>query len=408
MVAFHFPPQAGSSGVLRSLNFVKYLPLQGWQTSVLTASPKAYVQQRNDLVPSIPSDTVVIRAGALDAARHLAIRGKYLRLSALPDRWSTWWLPGVWAGLSEVRRSRPHLIWSTYPIATAHMIGGTLAMLTGLPWVADFRDPMLNSSNPAGALQRRVVRWLELLILRNASACVFTTTSSAQNYRKEYLDFAFKCHVIENGYDDDAFEQAERDKKPREDGRMLMLHSGLIYPADRDPSTFFSAVRQLIDHGDLNAESLCIRFRAPGHGSEVYECAQRHGLEKVVEIAPPVPYQDAIAEMMTANLLLVFQGSNFNAQVPAKIYEYVRSLRPILAVTDPAGETNRQLGQFVGVWTANIASDNSVAAALVNWLASDRLTPEEISLQQNLELVKRYSRRAATAQLGELFERLSR
>ena len=215
------------------------------------------------------ANTFLWTFAGLDAARHLSIKGKYPRLFALPDRWSSWWPMAVWKGMREIRQTRPSLIWSTYPISTAHLIGGALSRLSGLPWVADFRDPMLNRGYPTEPLQRRGWQWLEASVLQHASACVFTTASAAQTYALRYPAHADKCHVIENGYDEEAFAQTVPDREGVPADKLLLLHSGLIYPQERDPATFFQAVRSLIDEGVLQAGALCIRFRAPHHNAEV-------------------------------------------------------------------------------------------------------------------------------------------
>ena len=75
MVAYHFPPLAGSSGIQRTLRFVQHLPALGWQPLVLTASPNAYERTSDDLLAEVPAGTVVRRAFALDTARHLQIGG---------------------------------------------------------------------------------------------------------------------------------------------------------------------------------------------------------------------------------------------------------------------------------------------------------------------------------------------
>lgn len=403
MVAFHFPPQAGSSGILRTLNFVKNLPPLGWDSSVLAATPSAFEDQRNDLIASIPTTTRVVRAAALDAARHLSIKGKYLRLLALPDRWSSWWIPAVWHGLKEIRQARPDLIWSTYPIATAHLIGGTLSLVSGLPWVADFRDPMTSSDYPVEPLQRRVWRWLEGKVLRRASACVFTTPHAAQTYAERYPEQAAKCHVIENGFDDEVFEQVQAAREGVGADKLLLLHSGLIYPEERDPSNFFAAVRALIDRGELDATRLCIRFRAPHHDAEVKACAEQYGIQHCVEVAPPVPYQRAVAEMMGADLLLVFQGSDFNTQIPAKIYEYLRAQRPVLGVLDPSGATATLLKRFEAVHLGDIASVSSLETVLQQALLELRSAGLPGALQRNREQAMVYSRKAQTRRLQEIF-----
>ena len=404
MVAFHFPPQAGSSGILRTLNFVKYLPQNGWAPTVLTASAHAYVEQRNDLVGAVPPRTRILRAFALDAAKHLSIANKYPMLLALPDRWATWWVRAVVLGLRDIRKHRPHLIWSTYPISTAHLIGATLARLSGLPWVADFIDPMVSAGYPSHTLQRKLWTWLEAYVLRHATACVFTTQRAANAYGERYPASAAKCMVIENGYDEDAFTGVKPDRFGTPPETLLMLHSGLIYPQDRNPSTFFAAIQALIDDGTLDRSRLRIRFRAPHHDNEVKAFAKAHGLEDVVDIAPPVPYRQAIAEMMGADLLLVFQGSYFNAQIPAKIYEYVRAMRSVLAVLDPTGDTAVQLQQFCGVFYGDIASQTHIAAALTTFLNATRSGNMAATLTVNLQKVKKYSREEQTKFLAKQFK----
>jgi peptidoglycan/xylan/chitin deacetylase (PgdA/CDA1 family)/glycosyltransferase involved in cell wall biosynthesis len=405
MVAFHFPPQAGSSGVLRTLNFVKHLPKSGWAPTVLTANARVYSEQRNDLVASIPPRTRVLRAFAFDASRHFAVSGKYLRTLALPDRWSTWWFGAVIVGLLEIRRQRPDVIWSTYPITTAHLIGGALAHLTGIPWVADFRDPMVSADYPSDKLQRKIWKRLEAYFLRNASQCVFTTERAAKAYGERYPEAANKCVVIENGYDEEAFTGVQPNRFGTPPDTLLLLHSGLIYPQDRNPSTFFAAVQGLIHSGELDRGRLCIRFRAPHHGDEVRAFAAAYGLEDVVDIAPAVPYQEAIAEMMAADLLLVFQGSYFNAQIPAKIYEYVRAQRPVLAVLDPAGDTAMQLHQFEEVYFGDIASQGDIQIALSQWLNGRGCSAQVAAYARNFVAVKKYSRVAQSMCLTEVLHK---
>src|SRR5438132_13514328 len=140
MIAFHFPPYSGGSGIHRTLKFTRYLPEFGWQPIVLTASRQAYGARAKDDY-QIPKGVEVARAFALDTKRHLSLRGKYFQSLALPDQWVTWWPGAVALGCNLIRKHRPDVIWSTYPIATAHLIGLTLYRLIGIPWVAYIRDP---------------------------------------------------------------------------------------------------------------------------------------------------------------------------------------------------------------------------------------------------------------------------
>lgn len=397
MVAFHFPPQSGSSGVLRTTNFVKNLPQLGWRTDVLSAHPRAYEQTRTDLINAVPDSTRVLRSAAVDAARHLSIAGKYPLTLALPDRWSSWWLPGVWTGLRTIRREHTQLLWSTYPIATAHLIAATLARLTRLPWVADFRDPMVTEGYPREPLRLRVVRRLERHVMEHARLCVFTTEGAAAVYRKRYPAAAGKCVVVENGYDEDVFAvEARRLDVPSE--RLLILHSGLIYPGDRDPSAFFGALQTLFQEGVLQRRNVLVRFRAPVHGDDVLKLAAQHAVGDVVEVAPPIGHDLAIAEMLGADLLLLLQGPTFDAQIPAKAYEYLRALRPVLAAVSRRGNTAKLMAQYRQVYAAEIDSREENLAALRGWLARRGDAEEAADFAANLRQLQPSSR-AHQAQL---------
>jgi len=407
MIAFHFPPQAGSSGILRTLNFAKNLPNNGWDPIVLSANPRAYEECREDLLKSIPKDIRVIRAFALDAARHLSIRRKYLTILAIPDRWSSWWLGAVCSAIKVIIKERPALIWSTYPIASAHLIGATLTHIFGLRWVADFRDPMINGDYPSNHLQRRSWIWLEGLVMRLANRVVFTTERAAEVYRKRYPESAKKCFVIENGYDEDAFANNSPSREGVGENKLFILHSGIIYPNDRDPTAFFEAVAKLISLNVIQRNQLCIRFRAPHHGAEVALIADRFGLGDIVQILPPIPYREAISEMLGANLLLVFQGSNFNSQIPAKIYEYLRTGNRIFALINHEGDTAKALTKFESVDFADIDSTCEIQEKLelvFDVYKKDGLVIKSID---NIRSVEEFSRSKKTEILGKLFFSMS-
>lgn len=407
MVAFHFPPQAGSSGILRTLNFVRYLHQSHWQPVVLTAHPRAYDDTSQDLTDSIPAGVKVVRGFAFDAARYLSLKGKYPQWLALPDRWSSWWLGGVVSGFKAIKRNRIDVIWSTYPIATSHMIAATLAKLTGLPWVADFRDPMVgNPSNQFSELRRQFIEKLEVRVMREATCCIFTTQSAAEKYRKVYPFAAAKCRVIENGYDETAFSGAIPSRHGLATETLLLLHSGIIYPEGRDPTVFFGAVAKLIAAGDLDRKRLCIRFRAPAHGDEVMAIAKAQGVADIVDIAPPVPYRDAIAEILAADILLVFQGSSFNAQIPAKIYEYLRAARPVLGIVDITGATALCLRQFAGTAVASITDPLDIATELRALILRINAPGFAAELDKNTAPIQALSREGQTKLLSQVFNKL--
>lgn len=397
MVAFHFPPLVGGSGIQRTLRFVQHLPALGWQPLVLSAHPLAYAQTGPDLLAEVPDGTVVQRSWALDTARHLSLRGRYLGFMARPDRWASWRWAAVRDGMQMIKRFKPEVIWSTYPIATAHQIGAALQRRSGLPWVADFRDPMAQDGYPSDPAVWQSYAAIEATAFQQAARCVFTTPGAARTYQARYPLAANKVEVVENGYDEESFKGLSG-AEPLVPGKVTLLHSGIVYPSERDPTPLFEALACVAPH-----VSLCVRFRAPVHTELLAALSERFGLQDVVEVCPPVPYRDALAEMMRADGLLVMQASNCNEQIPAKLYEYLRAGRPVLGLTDPAGDTAGALRQAGMHAIAPLDSVADMAALLTRFVAE--LAQGQAALPGS-HAVQQASRQARAQRLAAIFDAL--
>lgn len=405
LIAFHFPPEAVSSGIQRTLSFFKHLGQYGWEPMVLSAHPRVYQTQNTSQLASFPPGLVVRRAFALDAKQHLGIRGRYLQLLALPDRWISWFLGAVPAGLGLIRQHRPQVIWSTFPISTAHLIGLALHRLTGLPWVADFRDPMIQPSYPTSPLQRRMYQWIERQAVHRCQAAVFTTQGAMKVYRERYPHLpAAKFLVIENGYDEDGFDpgsNAAAATPPEAGKRLTLLHSGVLYQTGRDPSAFLQAIAQLKQAGEADAATLRVILRAPGNVDAVAALARQFEVQDIVDVLPPVPYRDALNEMLAADGLLVFQGKPFNNQIPAKIYEYFRARKPILSLADPAGETAKALTAAGFHDLADMESPSAIAQALRVFV--ERIARGDATIASE-ELITASSRKYRAGELARVFD----
>jgi len=329
----------------------------------VTVHPRAYPDVGKDMLGGLPESTVIKRAQAFDSARHLSFRNRYLDLTAIPDRWVTWWPHGVLSCLELIKKYQPSVIWSTFPIASAHLIALTVRRLTGLPWIADFRDPMIQEKQPEPGVIRKTYQWIEQKTIEHASIAVFVTQSAFAHHAKVYPcknpDF---WQLIENGYDESLFPSIEVIPSRATEGKAVKLvHSGILYSKGRNPIAFFEALKAYSEHESLPVELI---LRGPGTEIELEEKIASMGLKRTVKVMPPVPYNEAILEMVNAGALVLFQGSEFNRQIPAKAYEYIRAGRPILALTDDQGETFNFLKKWSGVYFADINSSDDIERAL--------------------------------------------
>jgi glycosyltransferase involved in cell wall biosynthesis len=404
VAAYHFPPQAGSSGLLRSLKFCRYLPEFGWKPTVLTIHPRAHEQVNDSQLAEIPADVEVIRAFGLDTRRHLSFRGAYPRALALPDRWISWLLGAVPAGLRAIRKNDIDAIFTTYPIATAVLIGYVLHRLTGKPWIVDFRDSMTEDEYPQDPATRRVYRWIERKAVRHASKLLFTAPGAIRMYRQRYPELTEdRCILMPNGYDEPDFTGIAAQRQPEE--RLRLLHSGLIYPWERDPRPFFRALARLKAEGEISAQTLSVELRACGAEDEFRKNVTELGIEDLVHFLPALPYRASLQDAADADALLLLQAACCDHQVPAKAYEYLRLNKPVLALTSASGDTASQLNDAGGATIVDLADENAICDALPRFLQQVRTGSYPLP---SVVKSRFYSRRIQAGRLAECLQAVKR
>jgi glycosyltransferase involved in cell wall biosynthesis len=400
LVAFHFPPQSGSSGLLRSLKFSRYLPEFGWQPLVLSADPRAYESTDPEEGTNPRSTLPVIRAFALDTKRHLGFRGAYLDWMALPDRWVSWLLGAIPAGFLAIRKYRLDAILSTFPISTAILIGFLLHRLTGKPWIVDLRDSMTEEGYPKDPTERRVRLWIERNAVRHASRIIFTADSTRRMYLDRYPELSGdRCLVIPNGYDEEDFASlTERPPTPVPAAQPVrLLYTGLVYPEERDPRPFFQALSRLKQENTISPRTMRIVFRAAGLEDFFQQIVETLGISDLIEFQPHVPYRQALQECADADGLLLFQAANCDHQIPAKAYEYLRLNKPLFALTSYTGDTAALLHEAGGSTIVNLADQNEIYRALPVFLNAVRTATHPLP---HREKVQQYARRSQAQMLA--------
>lgn len=404
LITLHYPPAYGS-GVQRMLAFTRDLPALGWEVDVLTIASGALPEVAQGRVADIPATTRVLRAPGLDSARHLAIRGRYLRRLSLPDRWISWRPGAVLQGWRYIRHARPRALLSSFPIATAHVVAADLARLTGLPWVADFRDPMAQDEYPKDPAEWASYRRVEERTVRHAAALTFTTPGARDYYLARYGEsIAARTHIVANGYEEEVFAGLPPPPPRQHGGALTLLHSGLLYPWERNPIPFLHALAALQQTGFWRAHPTRFVFRGSGHDDHFLGIVAQLSLGALVEFLPRIDYRSALSEMLAADALLLFQARNSNFQIPAKAYEYLRAGRPLLAVVDPAGDSATLMRDHAHSAVVDIESEVAIQRCLESFiprLAAGGFPPADYAT------VARHSRQAAAAGLARILDAAS-
>ncbi len=267
---------------------------------------------------------------------------------------------------------------------------------------------MTEDDYPPDERQRRVYRWIESKTIERCSKAIFTTPGAVRMYADRYPNVPLQRFVvIANGYDEESFVSAEEmspsDLDRSSPGQIILLHSGVLYPSERDPRCFYRALASLLGEGELTPAELKVVLRATGHDEHHRRLIRENGLEGLVVLAPAIAYREALREMMDVDGLLVFQATNCNHQIPAKIYEYFRARRPILALTDPRGDTADALREMGFRNIAPLDDDVLIRQGLMAFLDAIKGGQAHVATEDAIHL---HSRRARSKELARLLDEL--
>jgi len=364
IITYYWPP-SGGAGVQRWLKFVKYLRGFGWEPVVYTALDAAYPILDESFQKDIPEGITVLQQpiwepyklykrligqkkeervvsgflqekGRRSWAQQLSLwlRGNMF----IPDARRFWIRPSIHYLSRWLEKNPVDVIVSTGPPHSMHLIARGLKKRTGLPWLADFRDPWTNIDF-AGDLRMgwyatRKNRLLEKAVLNEADVITVVSDLMQEEFRTKT---GKPVEVITNGFDPDDF--SVPDELLRRDGKFSIVHTGSLNNRRNHPA-LWKAIASLRKELPGFSEKLSIRLIGKNDVS-VRESIEREGLNDVTEWIDYIPHVQIIAEQKSASILLLAINnygaaeSGFfspKATLTGKLFEYLASGRKILMV----------------------------------------------------------------------------
>lgn len=418
IIAYYWPPNAGV-GVYRWLKFSKYLPEFGWQPVIYTPADPEMQAEDPELEKEIPPSAEVLRSPIVEPygwykrftgkSRNARIRTAFLREEKgggwredlalwvrsnffIPDA-RVWWVrPSVRRLVRYLREHPVDVIVTTGSPHSLHLIGHALKRRTGIPWLADFRDPWTNidfyGQLKLGRRADAEHKALEGMVLRDADVVTTVSWRWAEDLKK--LGAADPV-VITNGYD----RSDVPDPPEPVDERWSLVHVGSLPPTRNVPGLWKALALRLKDDPEFH-DRFTLRLVGPvDHG--VLADLKEAGLDGHVERREQVAHAEAIREMQRARVLLlpVNDTPNVAGFLPAKVFEYLSVQRPILAVAPLDADITRVLGPGHTVVPRN---DPNAMERAVRGLFGEGAT--------RLPVPERYDRRALTAHLVDVLERM--
>ncbi len=288
---------------------------------------------------------------------------------------------------------------TTSPPPSTHLVGTWLSVLAGIPHVVDFRDLWTQGPRyhliPRLPLARAFDRGLEKWVLSRSRWIVGATETFMRQLRTRNpgLD-PQRMTAILNGLDPDDFRDVPF--PDRRNDRFTILHLGSLYGL-RDPAFFFEALERFLSEHPEAGPQMVVRFI--GNVSQHQDKVRGTPLEKVVEFCGHRPHHTVLSELWAADMLLLILGfgASESGTIPAKLFEYLATGRPLLAFT-PEGEASAMIDK-VGDGTVITAPDHDAACrALAHGFREwqERQGP----LESSLNIPEEFDRRRQAGQLA--------
>jgi len=357
LIVTYYWPNAGGSGVQRWLKFVKYLRDFDVEPVVYTVDNANYEVVDESLINEIPKGITVLKQPIFEPNNFIKnkkvatvrvsskpsfiqktmqyIRGNYF----IPDARKFWVKPSVNYLKNYLKENNIDVVITTGPPHSMHLIGMQLKQQIGVKWIADFRDPMSNLFYNNDLLltdtSKNKLQQLEKQILTTADK-VITVSKSIAN---EFEENGVGIEVISNGYDDEVIQN--RSLSGVEVKKFTLSHIGLL-PTQSNPMSLWKVLHELVKENESFASDLQVNL--VGNVSEkVLESIQESGLEKYSKLTKYVPHSKAIELQKQAQVLLLLIPNVDGAEgiVTGKIFEYLVSNRPILAIAPTNGDVSK-------------------------------------------------------------------
>jgi len=405
MIAYQYPP-LGGGGVFRTLKFTKYLPQFGFQPYVLTVKNPMYVTKDRTLLREIPPIVKVFRTFSFE---HRVLRAP--RLLNIDLKWfytpdvNIGWLPfAVHTGVKIIKKENIDAIFATSPIWTSLLVGFLLKKTTKKPLVIDFRDPW--TDNPFAEyptkLHENIEKKMEETILTQANYVIVASDSTKNSLIKRYPFIKSKIEVITNGFDPDDFKDL---KIQEQTNKFRITHTGSIYGL-LTARPFLLALKKLTEEkADLRKklESIFVG----NYGKETPLLVKKFKLEDVVKLVRYVPHKECLELMLNSQallLLITVEDPRGEGILTGKLFEYLASQRPILAIAPENGAAAnviRSLKAGIIVSQNNIQLIKDTILKLYEQWKQDKL----IRITGD---ISKYDRRILTQRLAQIFETIMR
>lgn len=421
IVTYYWPP-AGGPGVQRWLKFVKYLPEHDIEPIVYCPSNANYPIVDESLKDEIPESAIILKQPIKEPYKLanlfskqtktiskgiikeknkqsiperllLFIRGNFF----IPDARKQWVKPSTNFLTTYIQDFNIDTVITTGPPHSLHLIGLKIKQKLDVNWIADFRDPWTSigyhKQLKLTSFAKKQHKQLENKVLNHADQIVVTSPST----KTEFETITDKpISVITNGYDKENVSVDGLDEK------FTLSHIGSLL-SKRNPEILWQALSEIINENKDFKN--CFQLNLVGEvGENVLNSLADYGLTSYVNKVGYVSHNEAVKFQKKSQVLLLIEinSEDTKAIIPGKLFEYMVSNRPILAVGPKDADIEGIIKQTNTGQFFNYSEFSALKAAIKQLFEGY----QNNTLKVNAIGLQRFSRQALTKQLVDLINNL--
>jgi glycosyltransferase involved in cell wall biosynthesis len=418
LISCYFPP-AGGIGVQRAVSLARYLPENGIDVLVLTARASLPTMDA-DLLKLVPKEVQVHRTWTFEppfrlrkklwsrlnsesespkASSGLIFKFKKLlsrkikRLTC-PDPQALWYPFAIRRAVKLVRKEKIQSVIVTAPPFSAFLIANELKRrFPQLSIIADVRDEWLEYFAKEFVFRGdqyvadRCAQ-IERATVESCDRVVSVTQTSLNEVRSRYPEQpSDKFVLIPNGFEPSVF--AGFRARLHQTKKLLVAYTGTIYKPC-SPKSYLDALDTLPQIFPL------IETNFVGRIAEEFDRGIFENRKSSLNLYDFVPQKEALSFMEEADVLLLPWADRFN--IPGKVFEYLATGKPILAICHPDSEVARIVHDTASGWCVN--PDD--APALQSVLTEMHALGGKFPVARNWEAIRRYERPRLAAEYAKL------
>ena len=418
VITYYWPP-AGGPGVQRWLKFAKYLPDFGIQPIVYIPENPTYPIVDEKLVKDVSESTIILKNKIFEPYQLASFlsKNKTKKISSgiipnqkkqsfldktflwirgnlfIPDARVFWVKPSVAYLEKYIQEHNIDTIVTSGPPHSLHLIGLELKEKLNIKWFADFRDPWTtigyHKSLRLSDYAAKKHKALEHQVLNTADTIIVTSKTT----KAEFQAITNKpIAVITNGYDTENVEKQTLDTK------FSLAHIG-SFLSERNPLILWESLVELIQEVPDFKSNLEIKLIG-AVSQEVLETISQFGLNPYLNNLGYVSHMEAIAHQRKSQVLLLIEINSEDTKsiIPGKLFEYMVSNRPIIAI----GPKDSDFAEIITTTNTGVFFEYSEKMKLKSVILDFYNQFLEGKLQSNGVGLQHYSRKNLTKELAKL------